>query len=51
MENDWKGLIIGNKYSFYKALIKYLNEVMPSKQGAKRESVFIKKFINDIAFI
>ncbi len=50
MENDRRGLIIGNKYSLYDALIKCLNEVTPSKQGAKRESVFIKKFIKDIAF-
>lgn len=50
MENDRRGLIIGNKYSLYDALIKYLNEVTPSKWGVKSESVFIKKFINDIAF-
>lgn len=43
MENDRRGLIIGNKYSLYDALIKCLNEVTPSKQGAKRESVFIYK--------
>lgn len=51
MESGRKGLIIGNKHTLYDALFKYLNEVTPTKREAKRESVFIKKFINDMEFI
>ncbi len=46
-----KGLIVADKHTLYEALIRYLEEVTPTKRGAKREAVFIKKFINDIEFI
>lgn len=38
MENDRKGLIIGNKYSFYDALIKYTLSLI---KGSKRKSTVI----------
>lgn len=51
IDADRKGITIGGKHTLYDALIKYLNEVTPNKRSAKRESIFIKKFINDITFI
>lgn len=54
MDSDRKGLIIGNKHTLYDALIKFKNEVTPTRKNAecvRREKLFIDKFINDVSFI
>lgn len=51
LDSHRKGLIVADKHTLYEALIRYLEKVTPTKRGAKREAVFIKKFINDIEFI
>lgn len=51
MESDRKGFIVGNKQTFYDALIKYKEEVTPNKKGARWESYRINFFIETIPFV
>lgn len=51
MESDRKGVIVGNKYTLYDALTKYLKEVTPTKRGFRRETLAINRFIREIDFV
>lgn len=54
IQSDRQGEIVGNKYTLYDALIKYKDEVLPtrkSKDAIEREINTINKFIRESSFI